>query len=241
MQKPRHLAIIMDGNGRWASQRRRPRSMGHIKGTRVAKQIITECSRLGIEWLTLYAFSTENWMRPEGEVRLLMRILKRYLERETRNLVSENIRVHVIGELDRLPADVAVALASTLEATSNCTGLNLVFALSYGSRAEITDTVRRLATKAATGELDPSMITEDTISSSLWTYPAPSPDLIIRTSGEQRLSNFLLWQAAYAEFWFTNTAWPDFSKNDLLEALSTYSERQRRFGRISQVSDEQLL
>lgn len=241
MQKPRHLAIIMDGNGRWASQRRRPRSMGHVKGTRVAKQIITECSRLGLEWLTLYAFSTENWLRPENEVRLLMRILKRYLERETRNLVSENIRVHVIGELDRLPSDVASALASTLKATAGCTGLNLVFALSYGSRAEITDAVRRLAAQAARGEIEPSEISEETISSSLWSHPAPPPDLIIRTSGEQRLSNFLLWQAAYAEFWFTNTPWPDFSKDDLLQALSTYSERHRRFGRVSQVSDEQLL
>lgn len=241
MQKPSHLAIIMDGNGRWASQRRRPRSMGHIKGTRVAKQIITDCSRLGLQWLTLYAFSTENWMRPENEVILLMRILKRYLARETQNLVRENIRVHVIGELDRLPADVRSALDQTLKATSACTGMNLVFALSYGSRAEITSAVRKIGTRIAAGEIRAEDVTESTIAESLWTHPAPDADLIIRTSGEQRLSNFLLWQSAYAEFWFTETLWPDFSKAELMKALTTFSERDRRFGRVSKATNEHLL
>lgn len=215
--------------------------MGHIKGTRVAKQIITDCSRLGIQWLTLYAFSTENWMRPETEVLLLMRILKRYLARETENLVRENIRVHVIGELDRLPTDVRSALAQTLQATSGCTGMNLVFALSYGSRAEITSAMRKIGERIASGEIDAGDVTEKMISESLWTHPAPEADLIIRTSGEQRLSNFLLWQSAYAEFWFTETLWPDFSKADLMQALTTFSERDRRFGRVSKATNEQLL
>lgn len=243
MPLPRHLAIIMDGNGRWANQRRRPRSVGHIKGTRVAKKIITDCSRMGIQWLTLYAFSTENWLRPEQEVRLLMKILKRYLDRETRNLVRENIRVHVIGELHRLPADVRSALDRTLSATAECTGLNLVFALSYGSRAEITSAARNLAQRILQGDLSPEEITPDMVARALWTHPAPDPDLIIRTSGEMRLSNFLLWQAAYAEFWFTETHWPDFSTAELNEALSSFTERTRRFGKTSpsRADDEQLL
>lgn len=233
MSLPKHIAIIMDGNGRWAQLKRRPRTFGHIKGTRVAKKIITACSRRGIKNLTLYAFSTENWFRPEEEVSLLMLILRRYLKRETENLIKENIRFSVIGDLSRVPRDVAVAIQNSMEATAKCTGLNLVFALSYGSRQEITQAVREIALKVAAGELAPSDIDESLINSSLSTFPTPDPDLIIRTSGEQRLSNFLLWQAAYSEFYFTDTLWPNFTESHLDEALQAFSMRQRRFGKVS--------
>lgn len=239
MTLPNHLAIIMDGNGRWANAHGRPRSYGHVKGTRVAKKVITECSRLGMKWLTLYAFSTENWFRPQSEVGLLMQILKRYLRRETGNLIKENIRVTVIGETRRLPADVREALDKTLQATAGCTGLNLVFCLSYGARQEITSAVRTLARMARDGNLDPEKIDESVVAQALWTTPAPDPDLIIRTSGEKRLSNFLLWQAAYSEFWFTDKLWPDFDEAELKKALTEFAARRRRFGRVES-PDEQL-
>jgi undecaprenyl diphosphate synthase len=242
MTLPKHIAIIMDGNGRWAQLKRKPRSFGHIKGTRVAKQIITACSRRGIKNLTLYAFSTENWFRPEAEVSLLMQILRRYLKKETANLVKENIRFSVIGDTSRLPDDVLAAIDHSKTATANCTGLNLVFALSYGSRQEITNAMKSLATKVAAGELAAADITEEMIQSSLSTYPTPDPDLIIRTSGEQRLSNFLMWQAAYSEFYFTDILWPNFQEADLDLALAVYSKRQRRFGKVTTVGemDEEL-
>ncbi len=233
MTLPKHIAIIMDGNGRWAQLRHRPRTFGHVKGTRVAKKIITACSRRGIKHLTLYAFSTENWFRPQAEVSLLMTILRRYLKRETENLIKENIRFSVIGDMTRIPKDVVSAIETSMEATSHCTGLHLVFALSYGSRQEITDTVREIAARVAAGELHPQDIDESLINSTLSTYPTPDPDLIIRTSGEQRLSNFLLWQAAYSEFYFTDVLWPNFTESHLDEALQAFSMRQRRFGKVS--------
>ncbi len=233
MTLPKHIAIIMDGNGRWAQLKRRPRTFGHIKGTRVAKKIITDCSRRGIKNLTLYAFSTENWFRPQAEVSLLMKILRRYLKRETENLVKENIRFSVIGDMSRIPADVADSIGKSIEATAQCTGLNLVFALSYGSRQEITEAVRNIAARVAKGELSPEEIDESVINASLSTFPTPDPDLIIRTSGEQRLSNFLLWQAAYSEFYFTDVLWPNFTESHLEEALKAFSVRQRRFGKVS--------
>ncbi|HRO66456.1 MAG TPA: isoprenyl transferase [Pseudobdellovibrionaceae bacterium] len=239
MKSPGHIAIIMDGNGRWAKQRGKPRTFGHVKGTRVAKKVITECSRLGVKWLTLYAFSAENWLRPQTEVSLLMRILKRYLERETQNLVKENIRLTVIGEPERLTADLRKALENSVAATSKCTGLNLVFALSYGSRQEITEAARRIAADVKAGRLNPDDITESDIQSKLWTGAAPDPDFVIRTSGEQRLSNFLLWQSAYAEFYFTEILWPDFSLTHLHDAIHNYQTRSRRFGRV-EASDELL-
>jgi undecaprenyl diphosphate synthase len=232
MTLPKHIAIIMDGNGRWAQLKRHPRTFGHIKGTRVAKKIITECSRRGIKNLTLYAFSTENWFRPQTEVSLLMKILRRYLRKETDNLIKENIRFSVIGDVSRIPADVNEAILKSIEATSHCTGLNLVFALSYGSRQEITESVRDIAKRVAAGELNPNDIDESIINSALSTFPTPDPDLIIRTSGEQRLSNFLLWQAAYSEFYFTDVLWPNFTEQDLDQALQVFSNRQRRFGRV---------
>lgn len=233
MSLPKHIAIIMDGNGRWAQLKRRPRTFGHIKGTRVAKKIITACSRRGIQHLTLYAFSTENWFRPQAEVSLLMQILRRYLKRETENLVKENIRFSVIGDMSRVPTDVAKAIAASMEATAQCTGLHLVFALSYGSRQEITEAVQEIAARIARGELKVSDVDEALINSTLSTYPTPDPDLIIRTSGEQRLSNFLLWQAAYSEFYFTDVLWPNFNESHLDEALQAFSMRQRRFGKVS--------
>ncbi|MGZ3770670.1 MAG: isoprenyl transferase [Bdellovibrio sp.] len=233
MALPKHIAIIMDGNGRWAQLKHRPRSFGHIKGTRVAKKIITACSRRGIQNLTLYAFSTENWFRPQAEVSLLMQILRRYLKRETENLIKENIRFSVIGEMSRIPADVAQTIQASIDATAKCTGLNLVFALSYGSRQEITSAVKKIAQQVANGDLLPDEIDESTINSTLSTYPTPDPDLIIRTSGEQRLSNFLLWQAAYSEFYFTDVLWPNFTESQLDDALQAYELRQRRFGKIS--------
>ncbi|QDK47189.1 isoprenyl transferase [Bdellovibrio sp. ZAP7] len=233
MTLPKHIAIIMDGNGRWAQLKRKPRTFGHIKGTRVAKKIITVCSRKGIKNLTLYAFSTENWFRPQAEVSFLMKILRRYLSKETSNLVKENIRFSVIGDLSKVPADVFSAIQQAREATSKCTGLNLVFALSYGSRQEITLAVRDIAQMVAKGAIKPDEIDEALISTSLSTYPTPDPDLIVRTSGEQRLSNFLLWQAAYSEFYFTETLWPNFTEAHLEEALTAFSVRQRRYGKVS--------
>jgi len=232
MTLPKHIAIIMDGNGRWAQLKRKPRTFGHIKGTRVAKKIITACSRRGIKHLTLYAFSTENWFRPQTEVSFLMKLLRRYLSRETANLVKENIRFSVIGDLSRVPADVNQAILQAAEATSQCTGLNLVFALSYGSRQEITVAIREIAEQVALGKISADEIDEAYINSALSTYPTPDPDLIIRTSGEQRLSNFLLWQAAYSEFYFTEVLWPNFTESHLEEALTTFAMRQRRYGKV---------
>lgn len=237
MKIPRHLAIIMDGNGRWAEQHHRPRVYGHVKGTRVAKKIIQECSRLGVKYLTLYAFSTENWLRPQAEVTFLMNILRRYLKKETQNLIKENIRFTVIGEIDRLPTDVVSSVSSAMTATENCTGLNLVFAISYGSKQEITAAIKQIAGKIATGELKPDQIDESTLQANLATAGTPDPDLILRTSGEQRLSNFLLWQAAYAEFYFTNQLWPDFTESDLKAAFEDFGNRQRRFGKVAQKNE----
>jgi undecaprenyl diphosphate synthase len=238
MTLPKHIAIIMDGNGRWAQLKGKPRTYGHVKGTRVAKKIITACSRKGIKYLTLYAFSTENWFRPQMEVSLLMKILRRYLKKETDNLVKENIRFSVIGDWERLPADVVTAIQKSMEATAGCTGLQLVFALSYGSRQEITQAVRDLAQQVADGSLKPQEIDEAAVNAALSTYPTPDPDLIIRTSGEERLSNFLMWQAAYSEFYFDQSLWPDYTELNLNQALESFSLRQRRFGKVTATNEK---
>lgn len=237
MNLPNHIAIIMDGNGRWAKQRHRPRTFGHVKGTRVAKTIITECSRLGIKWLTLYAFSAENWMRPPAEVSLLMKILKRYLDRETKNLIQENIRLSVIGDIAQLTPELQKALSQAQAATAHCHGLNLVFALSYGSRQEMTAAVRDIAQAVKAGTINPTDIDESVVQNYLWTGSTPDPDFVIRTSGEKRISNFLLWQAAYAEFYFTPHLWPDFNIERLHEALNDYKTRSRRFGRLDSTDE----
>lgn len=237
LKLPKHLAIIMDGNGRWAKLKNKPRVVGHVKGTKVAKQIITDCSRLGIQNLTLYAFSTENWYRPQNEVSFLMKILRRYLKKETQNLVNENIRFSIIGDLNRLPSDVIETIKNSIQATAKCTGLNLIFAISYGSQQEITDAIRSIGRSLLTGELRLEDIDTALVSKRLSTYPIPDPDLILRTSGEQRISNFLLWQAAYAEFYFTDVLWPNFTKSDLLTALESFTKRQRRFGALSEAHE----
>lgn len=237
MKLPQHLAIIMDGNGRWAKQRLKPRYFGHVKGTRVAKDIIHECSKMGLKNLTLYAFSNENWNRPTIEVQFLMKILKRYLEKETQNLIRENIRFSVLGETDRLPKNVQEQLSRSIQLTSKCTGLHLVFALSYGSRQEITEAMKKIASKVAAGEITPSEITERTIQHHLGTSEMPDPDFIIRTSGEQRISNFLLWQSAYSELYFSQLLWPDFKISDLHLAMMEFGRRERRFGKTEAATD----
>lgn len=229
---PQHVAIIMDGNGRWAQLRRKPRTYGHIKGARVAKKIITFCAEKGLKNLTLYTFSSENWFRPEAEVFFLMNLLRRYLKRETETLVKQNIHFKAIGDLSKLPTDVLKAINEATLATANNTGLNLVFAISYGSRQEIADAVKIIAQQVESGKLKAEDVTEATIQRHLYTANTPDPDLIIRTSGEHRLSNFMLWQASYSEFHFCETLWPDFSPADFEVALRTFSQRERRFGAI---------
>jgi undecaprenyl diphosphate synthase len=233
IQVPRHVAIIMDGNGRWAELRRRDRTFGHLKGARVAKQTIESCARMGVEQLTLYAFSTENWLRPKAEVTFLMRLLARHLRKERRSLMKNNIRFTVIGDISRLPEAVLVEVKHTIEATSGNTGLSLTFALSYGGRQEITAAMRSIAEEVAAGSLRPDAIDENLIAQKLQSSFMPDPDLIIRTSGEYRLSNFMLWQAAYSELFITKTLWPDFNTEELDAAFLQYSGRERRFGRTT--------
>ncbi len=241
MRLPAHLAIIMDGNGRWAEQRGKSRSHGHIKGTRVAKTIIQECSHLGIKHLTLYAFSTENWLRPKSEVSILMKLLKKYLMKETQNLIKENIRFDTIGDKSQLPTDILEAIECSKHATAQCTGMQLTFALSYGSRQEITVAMKQMAQLIEAGVLKSQDINMETVSDFLQTRTTPDPDLILRTSGEKRLSNFLLWQAAYSEFSFSSKLWPEFTKEDLALVLKDFNLRDRRFGRVKTVeSHEQL-
>lgn len=223
----------MDGNGRWAQLKGKPRTFGHIKGARVAKKIITEASRIGIQYLTLYTFSTENWLRPQEEVGFLMKLLERYLLKETENLIKENIRFTVIGDIDRLPIGVRKQVERSIEMTSSCTGLNVQFALSYSSRQELTLALQKIAKLVEQNKIKPTEICEELIQKHLMTAKIPDPDLIIRTSGESRLSNFLMWQAAYSELYFCDTLWPDFQKSDLHAAILNYSGRQRRFGKVN--------
>lgn len=223
----------MDGNGRWAELRRRDRVFGHLRGARVAKQTIEACAEMGLEQLTLYAFSTENWLRPKAEVSFLMMLLGRHLRKERATLVKNNIRFSVIGDLSRMPDFVKDEVAKTIAATMECTGMRLTFALSYGGRQEITEAARALARKVAEGQLTPDQITEELLASQLQTKNMKDPDLIIRTSGEYRLSNFMLWQAAYSELYVTKVLWPDFDNTELLKAFAHYGSRERRFGRTT--------
>lgn len=235
MSQIKHVAIIMDGNGRWAQLRGRPRTYGHVKGVRVAKKIITHASQLGLPYLTLYAFSSENWFRPQEEVSVLMKLMERYLVRETDNLVKENIQFHTIGDLSKVPANVRKLISEAKFKTAQCSGLKLTFAISYGSRQELIGAVQSIAIDLKEGVINVNDINEDTIGKRLMTSHCPDPDLIIRTSGEFRLSNFLMWQASYSELYFTNTLWPDFKENDLNKALTDFKNRSRRFGRIEGV------
>ncbi len=230
---PRHLAVIMDGNGRWARRRGMPRIMGHRQGVKAVRQTVTACRELGIEVLTLYAFSKENWNRPKDEVTALMDLLYEYLERELHEMLKNGIRLEAIGEIDQLPQKVQEKLAAVMESTSSNKEMILNLALSYGGRAEIARAVQKIAQKCIAGEIRPEEIDENLVASHLDTAGLPDPDLIIRTSGEMRLSNFLLFQSAYSELYITSTLWPDFDRQELMKALKEFERRERRFGRIS--------
>ena len=234
---PRHIALVMDGNGRWAQQRSLPRNAGHRAGVRAVDDVVTTARRLGVPYLTLYALSTENWLRPRREIRALMHILRIYLRKESKRMVRENIRFHTIGRLEDLPAMVQALLRETMAHTKDNDGMIFTLALSYGSRQEITDAVKRIARAVRSGELEPEDITLTTFGRFLYTAELPDPDLLIRTGGEVRLSNFLLWQASYTELYFTEVLWPDFRGDDLLRAIIEFQRRERRFG----LTHEQLL
>ncbi len=222
----------MDGNGRWANKKLMNRVKGHEQGSQTVREVVTACREVGIKFLTLYAFSTENWERPEMEVAALMRLLKSFLVSERTTLSQQDIRLHILGQFHKLPQDVQDIAKETMEATRDNTSMTLNLALSYGSRQEILIAVQDIAAKIQSGELAPEQITEQTISDHLYTAKMPDPDLIIRTSGEYRLSNFLLWQAAYSELYITPTLWPDFSREELMDILFNYQERDRRFGKV---------
>ncbi len=230
---PAHVAMIMDGNGRWAKKRLMNRVKGHEQGSRTVREIVTACRELGIGALTLYAFSTENWARPKAEVKALMIILKRFIIAERDLLIKNDIRLSIIGQKEKLPGDVRKEVDITIDLTSNNKGMVLNLAISYGSREEITTAVRTIAKKIQSKVLNPDDISQDLISDHLYTRLVPDPDLIIRTSGEYRLSNFLMWQAAYSEIYISDTLWPDFSKKELLEILKNFQERDRRFGSVA--------
>lgn len=229
---PIHIAIIMDGNGRWAKERGLPRTAGHREGIKRIKEIVKSAKELGIKYLTLFAFSTENWNRPKEEVDMLMRYLDNFLKKEIENLHRNNIRLLVIGRDSPIPEYLLNRIRSAEDYTRNNTGMILVIALNYGARQEIVDAVRKYSLLVAEGKMDPLQLNEDIFSKFLYTKDLPDPDLLIRTSGEQRISNFLLWQISYTEFYFTKKYWPDFTEKDLLKAISVYQRRQRRFGRI---------
>ena len=230
---PRHIAVIMDGNGRWAKRRRLPRIAGHRAGIRAVRQAVEACARLGVPYLTLYAFSVENWKRPHTEVKLLMGLLREYLKKEIGELNRQNVRLGVIGRISELPLPVQRDLRGTLEETRGNNGLRLTLALNYGARAELIDAVRGLVEhQQRNGSMT---IDETTFSQHLYTRDLPDPDLLIRTSGEMRLSNFLLWQVAYSEIWVTDTLWPDFTQQDFFRAILDFQKRERRYGGLSDV------
>jgi undecaprenyl diphosphate synthase len=227
---PEHVAIIMDGNGRWATRRGLPRIAGHREGVKAARRIVTAAATVGLRYLTLFAFSTENWTRPETEVSTLMRLLERSIGDELPELVRRNVRLRVIGQPHRVPAAVQRGIDRVVRATADNTGLTLLMAFNYGGRDEVLDAVRSLAQQVKAGRLEPDEITEKHVSQALYTADVPDPDLLIRTSGEMRVSNFLLWQIAYTELWITPIMWPDFAVLDLYRALAEFQGRTRRFG-----------
>lgn len=236
---PRHVAIIMDGNGRWAKARGLDRSQGHVEGVNTVRRITTEASNLGIGHLTLYTFSTENWKRPQEEVDSLMELIGIAIEREVPALIEHNVRLNIIGDMERVPEQPRRRLEEALEATVPCTGLQLNLAISYSGRWDIAQAARQMAHEVKRGALQPADITEDTVASLLCTCTLPDPDLLIRTGGELRVSNFLLWEIAYSEIICTPTLWPDYSEAEFRSALTQYQRRERRFGMTSdQVSDQ---
>lgn len=236
---PRHIAIIMDGNGRWAREKGQDRLYGHFHGVESVRNIVEGCAELGIGYLTLYAFSTENWDRPAFEVTGLMELLVETIRKETETLNKNNIKLHVIGDMNMLPEYARRELNESLEITSQNSGLNLIMALSYSSRWELVRAVRNIAADVKAGKFEPDSISQDTLQQYLCTSNFPDPELMVRTSGEYRISNFLLYQLAYAELYFTNVRWPDFRKENLYEAIIDFQKRERRFGKTSdQISQE---
>ncbi len=231
---PRHIAIIMDGNGRWAKKRNLHRISGHIKGVDAVREVVTTCRELGIKVLTLYAFSMENWQRPEEEVTALMGLLKEYLLKECEEMLKNDIRLSAIGRLEDLPADVLATLRDVIKKTEHCDGMILNLALSYGGRSEILYAVQRIISDLKRGKIRENEIDLSSFHRYLWTGGLPDPDLLIRTSGESRISNFLLYQIAYTELYLTDTLWPDFNREELLKAIADYQSRERRFGRTSE-------
>ncbi|MBQ7942222.1 MAG: isoprenyl transferase [Muribaculaceae bacterium] len=236
---PKHVAVIMDGNGRWAKQRNLDRSMGHVEGVNTVRRITEAASETGVGYLTLYTFSTENWNRPKAEVDALMNLIVVAIERETPDLIKNNVRLTMIGDIERMPEFASTRLRKCMEDTSHCTGLTLILALSYSSRWEILEACKSVAERVKTGDLAIEDIDDVVFSENLTTKNIPDPDLLIRTAGDLRISNYLLWQIAYSELYFTTTLWPDFSKEDFYAAIVDYQARERRFGKTSeQVSEK---
>ena len=229
---PTHVAIIMDGNGRWAKKHLLSRIKGHEKGSEAVRTIVRACREFGISYLTLYAFSTENWQRPKAEIDALMTLLIKFLKSEQQELLENDIRLHAVGQIERLPAEVQQALRETIKLTRKNSGLQLNLALSYGSRTEIVHMVKQIAQKSKNGQIDPQSINAEIVAQHLYTKGIPDPDLLIRTSGEMRISNFLLWQIAYSEIHITPTYWPDFSRDEFYRILKDYQQRERRYGRV---------
>jgi len=229
---PVHIGVIMDGNGRWAKRRGLPRSAGHQAGAETLKKIVTECNKMGIKYITVYAFSTENWSRPKEEVDFLMNLLMNYLLDAERTLAGENVRIRAIGSRAELTEEMQKQIIKTEEFTSKNTGIVMNIALNYGSREELVTATKKIAKKVQSGEISSDEITADMISDELYTGGQPDPDLIIRTSNEQRLSNFLMWQSSYSELYFTETLWPDFKKESLYDAILAYQSRDRRYGGV---------
>ncbi len=230
---PRHVAVIMDGNGRWAKKRLLNRAKGHEKGVESVRTIVRACREFDIPYLTLYAFSTENWQRPQNEIKALMSLLKSFLKKELPELMAQQIRLAAIGQIHRLPQNVFQVLQAAMDETSANEKMTLNLALSYGGRTEITEMVQAIARKVARGEADPDKIDQGVVADHLYTRGIPDPDLMIRTSGEMRISNFLLWQLAYAEIFVTPTLWPDFSRDEFIQILDQYRKRDRRFGKVT--------
>lgn len=237
-QMPRHIAIIMDGNGRWAKKKLMPRTVGHRAGMSSLKEVVKACDEWGIPVLTVFAFSTENWKRPHDEVSFLMRLLVEFLHKELMELHENNVRINLLGDLEPLPVDCQGLISEAIILTRNNSGLIFNIALNYGSRLELVHAARRLAELAAQGKLAPEQIDEQAISDMLFTAGLPDPDLVIRTAGEMRISNFLLWQIAYAELWVTGCLWPDFNRGELIKAINAYQQRERRFGGLGQPGED---
>ncbi|UWG98517.1 isoprenyl transferase [Dehalobacter sp. DCM] len=231
---PKHLAIIMDGNGRWAQKKGLPRAIGHRAGVEALREIVRGSNDLGIKYLTIYAFSTENWKRPQTEVGILMSLLNEYIRKELAELHANNVKICILGHREDMPADLREACATASKKTSDNTGLVLNVALNYGGRSEILKAVKEIALEVKNGILDADQITEEVFESHLFTKGCPEPELVVRTSGEMRLSNFLLWQAAYSEIVIVDECWPDFNRESLLKTISNYQKRDRRFGGISE-------